>query len=251
MWLCRASTKTPLGFSSASPLPKYEERDLEGDPSRSTHRPPDKAFKIQECHCFGASDHRSSFSQYISYTAIDMFNFASNLIKVCCFEVTEDFRMLIHASHIFSSNLSGQEYGQNCLTASSGERVCFTSTRRFEVFADQPSPHDSTRLQLPKNLRVVQKKSMVLISYKCYRSFGNISPFSKNGFAVEILTLQQNQLPQKSAGQKPTTCWQQTLSQVEGQLMSIAPIVFSAQRSTSRVQTGLTGIQHGSTDYLH
>ena len=27
---------------------------------------------------------------------------------------------------------------------------------------------------------------------------------------------------------------------------SIAPIVFSAQRSTSRVQTGLTVIQHGS-----
>ena len=49
-------------------------------------------------------------------------------------------------------------------------------------------------------------------------SFGNISPFSKNGFAVEILTLQQNQLPQKSAGQKPTTCWQQKLSQVKGQL---------------------------------
>ena len=60
----------PLADSSASPLPKYEERDLEGDPSRSTHRPPDKAFKIQECHCFGASDHRSSCSYIIIISII-------------------------------------------------------------------------------------------------------------------------------------------------------------------------------------
>ena len=154
-----ASTKTPLGFSSASPLPKYEERDLEGDPSRSTHRPPDKAFKIQECHCFGASDHRSSFSQYI-YHILQLICLTSHLTSSKCavLKSLKTSGSLIHASHIFSSYSGQEHYGQNCLTASSGERVCFTSTRRFEVFADQPSPHDSTRLQLPKNLRVVQKK---------------------------------------------------------------------------------------------
>ena len=30
----------------------------------------------------------------LQLNAIDMFDFASNLIKVCCFEVTEDFRIL-------------------------------------------------------------------------------------------------------------------------------------------------------------
>ena len=93
--------------------------------------------------------------------------------------------------------------------------MCFTSTRRFEVFADQPSPHDSTRLLTTASEKPTSRaqKNIGLAT-----SFGNISPFSKTGFAVEILTLQQNQLPQKSAGQKPTTCWQQKLSQVKGQL---------------------------------
>ena len=78
--------------------------------------------------------------QYIYIFPYILISYLTSSIKVCCCEVIEDIR--IAYSHI-SSYLSGQE---NCVTASSGERVCFTSTRRFEVFADQPSPrHDSTR----------------------------------------------------------------------------------------------------------
>ena len=159
-WLYGASTKTPLGFSNASPLPKYEERDLEGDPSRSRHKPPD-----QEWHCFHSFGSSIVFQLY-NHTAFEyMFDFVTSSIKVCCFEVNEDFRIA---------------YSHPTFQASSGERVCFTSTRRFEVFADQPSPRLDTTLtfgfpwrtfySFPKIYESCQKKtrSMVLISYRLY-----------------------------------------------------------------------------------
>ena len=147
MWLYCASTKTPLGFSSASPLPKYEEQDLEGDPSRSTHRPPDKAFKIQECHCFGASDHRSSFS-YIIILHLNICLISYLISSKCAvLKSLKTSGSYSRFSYLLILLRSGKLWKKLRKTASSGERVCFTSTRRFEVFADQPSPrldHDST-----------------------------------------------------------------------------------------------------------
>ena len=114
-----------------------------------------------------------------------------------------------------TSYLSGQENCLtasslpclSCLTASSGERVCFTSTRRFEVFADQPSPrHDATRLLCldfhgvrstaseKSTSRVKKKRDPWFWSAIGYLATWSFSPFIKYGFAVET--------PQKSAGQK-------------------------------------------------
>ena len=152
-------------------------------------------------------------------------------IKVCCFEVTEDFRILftlLISSHPTQVRKIMDKIAENCLirrarvfhqhTKVRGvRRPTFTSRLSFWISMTYNSFRKIYE-SCPKKYRLDMFGSAI----SSYRSFGNISPFCKNGFAVETL-----------AGQR-----------------SIAPIVFSAQRSTSRVQTGLTGI-HGSTDYLH
>ena len=136
-----------------------------------------------------------------------MFDFVTSSIKVCCFEVNEDFR--IASSHFSYLLILTFRPGKllDCLIrrasvfhqhakVRSVRRPTFTSTRLDTTLV--------LRVQLSKNSRTKKK------------GFGCIGLLATSPLSAK--TDSQLKLPKSQLNEKPTRCWQQTLSQVKGQL---------------------------------
>ena len=141
-----------------------------------------------------------------------LISYLPSSIKVCCFEVNEDFRIASsHFSYLLILTFKAGKLFE-CLIRRASVFHQHTKVRGVRRPTFTSTRHDTTRvldfydlrLQLPKNLRVVPKKNI--------HGFDQLQQLNGLLATSPLSANTESQL-------KPTTrCWLQTLLQVKGQL---------------------------------